>query len=149
MHLTIISATSEISRFIYIFILHQSRTRRICLQKLHRTLLIEDLHNPTSGGDASHPQYISMRSQVGCTHQVSKTALGAHFMALPFFGPALKEGGEGGGFPLNPRRRLFVEERISPLEGIICFGNGPRRQMPPAWICSISHRGELPPTHSL
>ena len=29
-----------------------------------------DLLNPTSGRDASHPQLISMSSQVRCTHQV-------------------------------------------------------------------------------
>ena len=41
MQFSIISATSRISRFIYIYLLHQLMTKRICLNKLHRTLLIE------------------------------------------------------------------------------------------------------------
>ena len=45
MHLSIISSTSGISRFIYIFeMLHWSMTKRICMHKLHRTLLIDKKH---------------------------------------------------------------------------------------------------------
>ena len=134
--------------------------------------------NATSGRDASHTQlkheltsgvYSSSRgftqSHIGERHLPPvaykhedtswvyppslKNCTWCSLHGTPLLQPSAKGRGEGGGFLLNPRRRLFEDEYISPLEGIVCFGNGPRRQMPPAWICSIPHRGEMPPTHSL
>ena len=68
-------------------------------------------------------------------------------MAFLYFGPALKEEGEGGGFPLNPERRLLVEGRTSPLEGIVLFGvsGTGRRPNPQGFAQSHIEERHLPP----
>ena len=84
------------------------------LWKWRWALVLKNLLNPTSRRNASHSCLISFWPKDECTTtthiivvQVSKTATSCCGSALlRVIHEPMK--GEGGGFPLNPKRRLFV-----------------------------------------
>ena len=104
-----------------------------------------NLLSPTLGRDTSHPCLISIWSKKLCTivcvitwaSLKNYTCTHAHYALLQVHRSTK---GEGGGFPLNPKRRLFVGgTNLSPIRYCSLWNGQGRPFLPPARICSIPH----------
>ena len=117
-------------------------------------LILKVLLNPTLGRDVSHLYLISTWPKEWCTivcvmWASLKNYACMHYALFRLGSTLWKQKGEGGGFPLNPKRHIFVGGmNLSPIR-YYSLWEWVEEPMPLSRICSIPHRGETPLTLAL
>ena len=117
-------------------------------------LILKVLLNPTLGRDVSHSYLISTWPKEGCTivcvmWASFKNCACMHYALFCLGSTLWKQKGEGGGFPLNPKRHLFVGGTNLSSIRYYSLWEWVEKAMPPSRICSIPYRGETPLTLAL